>query len=83
VFVTFLKMASKDDFRCPISSFDPEIDDYLIWKKEVQLWDQVTDAPKKKRGSIIFWKLKGRAKTAINNIENIDLQRKMTVKRIS
>ena len=66
-------MASKDDFRCPISSFDPEIDDYLIWRKEAQLWDQVTDAPKKKRGSTIFWKLKGRAKTAINNIENKDL----------
>ena len=66
-------MASKDDFRCPVSSFDPETDDYLTWKKEAELWDQVTDVHKKKRGSTIFFKLKGRAKTVIDDLENATL----------
>ena len=66
-------MASKDDFRCPVASFDPDIDDYVSWKKEAQLWDQVTDVPKKKRGPTIFYKLKGRAKTVIDDLEIADL----------
>ena len=63
-------MASKDDFRCPVASFDPEIDDYISWKKEAQLWDQVTDVQRKKRGPTIFYKLKGRAKSVIDDLEN-------------
>ena len=62
--------SNKDEFRCPVSFFDPEIDEYLTWKKEAQLWDQVTDLQKKKRGTTIFFKLKGRAKTVIEDLEN-------------
>ena len=70
MFVIFFGMASKDDFRCPVASFDPDIDDYVSWKKEAQLWDQVTDVQRKKRGPTIFYKLKGRAKSVIDDLEN-------------
>ena len=73
MFVIFFEMAAKDDFRCPVASFYPETDDYITWKKEAQLWDQVTDVPKKKRGPTIFYKLKGRAKTVIDDLEIADL----------
>ena len=63
-------MASKDDFRCPISEFDPQKDDYLIWRKEAQLWNQVTDLKQKKRGLALCTRLKGRAKGITNDLDN-------------
>ena len=63
-------MASKDDFRCPISEFDPQNDDYLIWRKEAQLWNQVTDLKQKKRGLALCTRLKGRAKGITNDLDN-------------
>ena len=58
------------EFACPIPFFDPERDDYSIWKKEAQLWDNSTSLAKSKRGAALFLKLKGRASTVIDNLEN-------------
>ena len=58
------------EFACPIPFFDPERDDYSIWKKEAQLWDNSTSLEKSKRGAVLFLKLKGRASTVIDNLEN-------------
>ena len=63
-------MASKDDFRCPISEFDPEKDDYICWKKEAQLWNRVTDLKHKKRGLALCSRLKGRAKGITDGLDN-------------
>ena len=61
---------SKDELGCPIPFFDPKIDDYSIWKKEAQLWASSTNLAKSKRGATLFFKLKGRARTVIANLEN-------------
>ena len=61
---------AKDEYSCPILFFDPKTDDYSIWKKEAQLWVSSTSLAKTKRGTAIFFKLKGRARTVIANLDN-------------
>ena len=63
-------MASKDDFRCPINEYDPEKNDYIIWRKEAQLWNTVTDLKHKKRGLALCSRLKGRAKGITDGMDN-------------
>ena len=42
-------------------------------EKNIQLWYDITDTPKKKIGSTVFFKLKGRARCVVENITNADL----------
>ena len=66
-------MAKKEEFQCPVGSFDPETDDFMTWRKNIQLWYDITDTPKKKIGSTVFFKLKGRARCVVEIITNADL----------
>ena len=66
-------MAKKEDYNCPVGFFDPETDDFMTWRKNIQLWYDITDTPKKKIGSTVFFKLKGRARCVVENITNADL----------
>ena len=63
----------KEEFHCPVEPFDPETDDFMTWRKNIQLWYEITDMPKKKIGSTVFFKLKGRARCVVENITNADL----------
>ena len=60
------KVVSKSSRRsvdCPI--FEPEEMNYLHWRKEVEIWRQVTTYPKSKQGSYVYLALRGTAKDSV------------------
>ena len=52
---------------CP--KLNPEYTNYEIWRKQVQVWRNITTSKKKEQGSILFLAMDGKAKDHVHNMD--------------
>ena len=50
-------------------------DDYEVWKRDVELWQEFTDLSKAKQGVAVNLCLRGRARVAASEIPIVDLKK--------
>ena len=50
-------------------TFNPESDDYLAWKMDVEVWEIYTELDKKKRGPAVYLQLQGNAREALRELK--------------
>ena len=56
--------------------FDEENDDYEMWRRNVEIWSELTDIPVEKKALAVHMVLKGRAQMASSEISIADLKEK-------
>ena len=61
------KMATATTMKVP-PVFKENENDYVKWKKDLQLWSVFTDLPKEKMGIAVHLSLSGRARQATSEI---------------
>ena len=66
-------MASSVSYKCP-PKFDDE-SSYECWKKDIDIWCELTELDKKKRALAIHLSLTGRARIASSELEVSDLKK--------
>jgi hypothetical protein len=55
-------------------AFNEDIDDYDVWRKDIELWTSFTDLPEKKHAIAVHLSLKGRSRAASSELSVEDLK---------
>ena len=61
-------MAKKIDKRSDVLPTLSKCEDFEEWKRDVEIWQAVTELEKKKQGPALYRSLEGQAKKACSNI---------------
>ena len=60
-------MTSMKMLKAP-PNFDPERDNYEQFKKDISLWELLTELDNKKKGPAVYLSLKNKAREAVRNL---------------
>ena len=53
--------------------FDPETDNYEQFKKDIQIWELLTELDAKKKGPAVYLTLQNKAREAVRNLSIADI----------
>ena len=65
-------MASSNSLKKP-PPFDSEVDDYLSWKNDLEMWEAFTEVEDKKRGPAVYLSLQGQARESVRDLKVADI----------
>ena len=67
-------MATKMNLKAP-TQFDPDTDRYIQFKRDLEIWDCLTDLPATKKGPAIYLSLSKKAQGAVIEVRVADIKK--------